>query len=149
MISVTIYEKRPNSGLHTSSCRVTSPPSRCTPIFNILLVRPVIATTVILVVLPFVIYWVFQQSERALRAWLDSDLDSKVQLLESIQTGTFLDSNSGRYLAVAARAFPRRGPCRHAVLRALHGELALRAKGVLLLRESGMEELPIDAETAR
>jgi hypothetical protein len=28
----------------------------------------------------------------------------------------------------------------------LHGELALRAKGVLLLRESGMDELPIDAE---
>jgi len=28
-----------------------------------------------------------------------------------------------------------------------HGELALRAKGVLLLRESGMEELPLDYET--
>jgi len=29
----------------------------------------------------------------------------------------------------------------------LHGELALRAKGILLLRESGMDEPPIDAET--
>src|SRR6202034_4417874 len=29
----------------------------------------------------------------------------------------------------------------------LHGELALRAKGVLLLRESGLDELPIDEET--
>jgi hypothetical protein len=29
----------------------------------------------------------------------------------------------------------------------LHGELALRAKGVLLLRESGMEEPPLDDET--
>jgi hypothetical protein len=29
----------------------------------------------------------------------------------------------------------------------LHGELALRAKGRLLLRESGMDEPPIDAET--
>jgi len=29
----------------------------------------------------------------------------------------------------------------------LHGELALRTKGILLLRESGMDELPIDAET--
>ena len=29
----------------------------------------------------------------------------------------------------------------------VHGELALRAKGILLLRESGMDEPPIDAET--
>ena len=29
----------------------------------------------------------------------------------------------------------------------LNGELALRAKGVLLLRESGLDELPIDEET--
>jgi hypothetical protein len=29
----------------------------------------------------------------------------------------------------------------------LHGELALRAKGVLLLRESGMEESLLDDET--
>ena len=29
----------------------------------------------------------------------------------------------------------------------LHGELALRAKGVLLLRESGMQDLPLDDET--
>jgi len=29
----------------------------------------------------------------------------------------------------------------------LHGELALRAKGVLLLRESGMEDLALDDET--
>ena len=29
----------------------------------------------------------------------------------------------------------------------LHAELALRAKGVLLLRESGMEDLPLDDET--
>jgi hypothetical protein len=29
----------------------------------------------------------------------------------------------------------------------LHGELALRAKGVLLLRESAIDEPPLDAET--
>jgi hypothetical protein len=29
----------------------------------------------------------------------------------------------------------------------LHGELAVRAKGVLLMRESGLAEPPIDAET--
>ena len=29
----------------------------------------------------------------------------------------------------------------------MHGELAVRAKGVLLLREAGLSEPPLDAET--
>ncbi|HXS27451.1 MAG TPA: hypothetical protein VN730_07295 [Steroidobacteraceae bacterium] len=29
----------------------------------------------------------------------------------------------------------------------VHGELAVRAKGILLLRESGLPEPPLDAET--
>jgi len=81
------------------------------------------------------------------RAWLDADLDSNVQLLESIQTGTFLDSNSGRYLQSLRDRFRGEDLADMLCCVRLHSELALRAKGVLLLRESGMEELPIDAET--
>jgi RsiW-degrading membrane proteinase PrsW (M82 family) len=146
MISVTIYEKRPNSGLQIFLPGFFAAVALHS-IFNILLVRPVIATTVMVVVLPFVIYWVFQQSERALRAWLDKDLDSNVQLLESIQTGTFLDSNSGRYLQSLRDRFRGEDLADMLCCVRLHSELALRAKGVLLLRESGMEELPIDGET--
>jgi RsiW-degrading membrane proteinase PrsW (M82 family) len=146
MISVTLYEKRPNSGLHIFLPGFFAAVALHS-IFNILLVRPVLATTVMVVVLPCVIYWVFQQSESALRAWLDADLDSNVQLLESIQTGTFLDSNSGRYLQTLRDRFRGEDLADMLCCVRLHSELAMRAKGVLLLRESGMEELPIDAET--
>ena len=146
MISITLYEKRPHGGpqlllpgflaavaLHTA--------------FNLLLVRPALATLAILVVLPVVIHLVFRYSERSLRAWLDADLESNVQLLESITTGTFLNSNAGRYLQALRARFRGEDVADMLCCLRLHGELALRAKGVLMLRESGIDEAPIDAET--
>jgi hypothetical protein len=146
MISVTLYERRPTGGplllvpgflaavaLHTG--------------FNFLLVRPMLATLAILLALPLVIYLVFQHSECALREWLDADLDSNVRLLEQINSGTFLDSHSGRYLESLRDRFRGEDLADMLCYLRLHGELALRAKGVLLLRESGIDEPPIDAET--
>jgi protease PrsW len=145
MISVTLYERRPTSGFHIFLPGYLAAVALHSG-FNYLLVRPVLATLVILVVLPFAIYCVFQQSERTLRDWLDSDLDSKVELLESITSGTFLDSKAGLYLESLRERFRGEDLADMLCYVRLHGELALRAKGVLLLRESGMDELPIDAE---
>jgi hypothetical protein len=145
MISVAIYEKRPSSGLHILVPGFLAAVALHSA-FNHLLVRPVLATLVILLILPFVIYCVFQHSERVLRDWLDSDLDSKVQLLQLINTGSFLDSPSGRYLRSLRNRFRGEVLADMLCYVRLHGELALRAKGVLLMRESGMEEPPIDTE---
>ena len=114
--------------------------------FNHLLARPELAMLAILIALPLVIYFVFRRSELALRTWLDSDLDSKVQLLESINRGTFLDSSSGRYLQSLRDCFEGEDLADMLCYVRLHGELALLAKGVLLLKESGLEVPPIDAE---
>src|ERR1700722_10938601 len=146
IISVTLYERRPNSGLSLFLpgflVAVTIHSG-----FNYLLVRPMSATLTILLVLPPLIYAVFQNSDRSLRNWLDEDLDSKVQLLELINSGTFLDSNAGRMLQTLRGRFRGEDLADMLCLLRLHGELALRAKGVLLLRESGMEELALDDET--
>jgi protease PrsW len=146
MISITLYEKRPHGGpqlllpgflaavaLHTA--------------FNLLLVRPALATLAILVALPVAIHLVFRYSERSLREWLDKDLESNVQLLESINTGTFLDSNAGRYLQALRGRFRGEDLADMLCCLRLHGELALRAKGVLLMRESGLDAPLIDADT--
>jgi hypothetical protein len=100
-----------------------------------------------MIALPLVVYLVFQNSEKALRAWLDEDLDSKVELLELINSGAFLDSRAGRMLSALRDRFRGENLADMLCLLRLHGELALRAKGVLLLRESGMAEPPLDAET--
>jgi protease PrsW len=97
--------------------------------------------------LPLIIYQVFRHSERALRAWLESDLDLNVQLLESINGGTFLDTNAGRHLQALRERFRGEDLADMLCCLRLHAELALRAKGILLLRESGLEEPPLDEET--
>lgn len=146
MISVALYERRPSGGwllllpgflvavaLHSG--------------FNFMLVRPGLATLAMLVALQLVVYLVFQHSERTLRSWLDADSDSKLQLLSSITSGQFLDSPAGRYLRSLSDRFRGEDLADMLCLLRLHGELALRAKGVLLLRESGLEVPPLDEAT--
>ncbi len=146
MISVTLFERRPGAGL-----AIFLPGWLAAVVlhsgFNQLLVRPMLATLAVLLVLPLVIYGVFQYSERALRGWLDQDLDTKAQLLQSIHAGSFLDSGSGRYLCSLRERFRGEDLADMLCYVRLHGELAVRAKGVLLMRESGMEDLPIDEAT--
>ncbi len=146
MVSVTLYEKRPHGGPY-----LLLPGFLMAVVlhggFNYLLVRPAVATLATLVVLPAVVYLVFTQSERTLRGWLDTDLEAKVRLLESINTGTFLDSPAGRYLQTLRERFRGEALADMLCCLRLNGELALRAKGVLLLRESGLEEPALDAET--
>ncbi|MBK7901600.1 MAG: PrsW family intramembrane metalloprotease [Proteobacteria bacterium] len=115
-------------------------------VYNTLLVRPVFATLGVLMLLPPLIYFAFENSERTLRDWLESDLDNDVQLIETINAGEFLDSHAGRYLHSLQDKFD--GPVLADMLcyLRLHCELALRAKGVLMLRESGFDEPPFDDE---
>lgn len=146
MISVTLYERRPQGGAQLLL------PGFLAAValhggFNYLLVRPGVATLATLVVLPAVIYLIFTHSERTLRVWLDTDLEAKVRLLESINSGTFLDSRAGRHLQTLRERFEGEVLADMLCCLRLNGELALRAKGVLLLRESGLEELALDAET--
>jgi len=146
MISVILYERRPSGGLQLLLPGFLTAVALHTG-FNQLLVRPALATLAMLVVLPAVIYLVFSHSERTLRAWLDTDLDANVGVLESISAGRFLDSPCGRYLKALRDRFRGEELADMLCCVRLHAELAVRAKGVLLLRESGLEEPPLDEET--
>jgi protease PrsW len=146
MIFVTLYERRPNGGLQLLLPGFLAAVALHTG-FNFMLVWPAVATLVTLVMLQLVIYMVFQHSESTLRNWLDEDSDSTVQLLESINSGAFHDSPAGRYLRSLSDRFRGEALADMLCLLQLHGELALRAKGVLLLHESGMEVPKVDEET--
>jgi hypothetical protein len=114
--------------------------------FNHLLAKPVLATAGILVALPPLMYMVFQHSERTLRAWLDADLDSDMELLRLIDSEEFSASNAGTYLHSLRERFRGEVVADMLCYMRLHLELALRAKGVLMMRESGIEA-SIDEET--
>jgi RsiW-degrading membrane proteinase PrsW (M82 family) len=114
--------------------------------FNHLLAWPKLATLAILIVLPPLLYAVFQRSEKAVGDWLGKGFDADTEMLELMNSGRLSDSPVGEYLTTLKSKF--KGPVVADLLcyLRLYTELALRAKGILMMNESGFE-VSIDEET--
>jgi hypothetical protein len=114
--------------------------------FNHLLMSPQLATLAILLVLPPLLYAVFQRSEKAVGDWLGRGFDADTEMLELINSGRLSDSPVGEYLTTLKSKF--KGPVVADLLcyLRLYTELALRAKGILMMNESGFE-VSADEET--
>lgn len=107
---------------------------------------PGIATLAILLVLPPLLYVVFERSEKAVGNWLGSGFDADTEMLELINSGRLAASPVGEYLHTLKDKF--RGPVVADILcyLRLYTELALRAKGILIMRENGFDA-PVDEPT--
>ena len=114
--------------------------------FNHLLGTPRIATLAVLIVLPPLMFAVFRNSERALADWLGHGFDADARMLDSIRSGRFSDSPTGQYLESLKQRFAGTIVADLLCYIRLHTELALRAKGLLMMRENGFD-VPIDDET--
>lgn len=114
--------------------------------FNHLLLSPLHSTLAILMVLPPTFYWIFERSEKAVGDWLGKGFDADAEMLELINSGRLSDSPVGRYLHAMRGRF--QGPVVADLLcyLRLYTELALRAKGILMMRESGFD-VPVDDAT--
>ena len=115
-------------------------------IFNHFFLSPIATTLGVLVFLPMLMVIVFQQSEKAVEQWLDVGFDADTELLELINSGGLSESHVGEYLHTLKERFE--GPIVADLLcyLRLHVELALRAKGLLMMRESGFD-VTADEET--
>jgi len=111
-------------------------------LYNYGLVNPVLAALCVVIALPLVMLLVFRQSERGLREWLGIGFDSDSQLLEMITTGMIAETRIGRYLLSLKARFPGEAVADMLCLVRLHVELALKAKGILLMRETGFDVKP-------
>jgi RsiW-degrading membrane proteinase PrsW (M82 family) len=114
--------------------------------FNHLLLTPKIAAFAVLVVLPPVFVAVFRTSEKSVGDWLGKGFDGDARMLELINSGGLSDSPLGQYLHTLKDRF--HGPVVADLLcyLRLYTELALRAKGILMMRENGFE-VPVDEAT--
>jgi RsiW-degrading membrane proteinase PrsW (M82 family) len=114
--------------------------------FNHVYHSPENAMLAVIVVLPPLFYMVFRQSEKSVGDWLGKGFDADTEMLALINSGSFSDSPVGRYLHTLKNKFA--GPVVADVLcyLRLYTELALRAKGILMMRENGFE-VPVDEET--
>jgi hypothetical protein len=114
--------------------------------YNHLSGSPHLSTLATLIVLPAILYLVFERSEKAVGDWLGRGFDADTEMLELINSGGLSTSPVGQYLTTMKDKF--KGPVVADLLcyLRLYTELALRAKGILMMRESGFE-VPIDQAT--
>ena len=114
--------------------------------FNHFFFSPLISTVGIAILLPLILQLVFSRSETAMGRWLGKGFDADTEMLELIGSGRLSDSPVGRYLHQLKQKF--QGPVVADLIcyLRLHTELALRAKGILMMRENGFD-VPVDEAT--
>jgi protease PrsW len=115
-------------------------------IFNHFFFSPLISTAGIAVLLPVLLHLAFSRSEAAMGRWLGKGFDADTEMLELINSGRLTDSPVGRYLHQLKQKFEGAVVADLLCYLRLHTELALRAKGILMMRENGFD-MPVDAAT--
>lgn len=111
-------------------------------LFNHLFFHPVFYTLALLLVLPPLIFLVFEHSERILRGWLEGGFAADMQLLRIIRSGEVLDSKIGQYLAAIKDHVPGEVLADMLCYLQISVELALKAKGTLMMQEAGFQTEP-------
>jgi len=101
-----------------------------------------LATAVIVLVFPLVTVVVFQQSERAARTWVGEGFDSDQELLKAVDEGRVSGTPVGKYIATLRSRFAPLVIVDMMCLLRLRAELAIRVKGMLMMREAGFEPPP-------
>jgi RsiW-degrading membrane proteinase PrsW (M82 family) len=112
-------------------------------LYNHFLVHPLLATALIVLVVPYISVAVFQRSERETRAWVGTGFDTHVELLRVVRSGRVSASPVGRYLTTLRSRFAPEVIVDMLCLLRLRAQLAIRAKAVLLMREAGFDPPPI------
>ncbi len=111
-------------------------------LFNHFLLSPLLTTVLILIILPLLVILVFRESEKRTRHWLGVGFDSDQALLAMVTTGVLAENRIGAYLHSLQGRFPGEVVADMLCYLRLHLELALRAKGMLLMRDAGFEVPP-------
>jgi RsiW-degrading membrane proteinase PrsW (M82 family) len=115
-------------------------------IWNHFFFNPVLSTIGTLLVLPPLLMVVYRKSARSMHDWLEVDFDEDAELLEELTSGEFTESRIGKYLLELRSSYKGTVIADMLCYLRLYTELALRAKGLLLAREGGLD-VPIGERT--
>jgi RsiW-degrading membrane proteinase PrsW (M82 family) len=111
--------------------------------YNHLLVSPLVATALLLIVLPLVMMAVFERSESATREWVGAGLDLDLELLELVLSEHFQATRLGTYLRELRSRFEGPVVADMFCLLRLELELSVQAKARIMARNAGLE-MPVD-----
>ena len=108
-------------------------------IYNQFVLPPVAATLILIAVLPPLVLLTFERSERSTREWMSAGLDLDVELLRLVLSEDFGETRLGTYLNTLRERFPGPVVADMFCLMRVELELGIRAKGMLMAREAGIE----------
>jgi hypothetical protein len=114
--------------------------------YNHLFLSPKLSTLAMIVVMPPLFYLVFERSAKAVGNWLGRGFDADTEMLDLINSGRLSNSPVGEYLHTLKDKFKGTVLADILCFLRLYTELALRAKGILMMRENGFE-VGVDDET--
>lgn len=114
-------------------------------LFNHFLLPPVFTTILQLITLPLLMALSYHYSEKNLQEWLEAGMDVDVWLLDYINSGKVFQTKVGEYLHSLKNRFPGEVVADMLCYIRIHLELAIRAKGILMMHESGFS-VPQDPE---
>jgi RsiW-degrading membrane proteinase PrsW (M82 family) len=111
-------------------------------LYNHFLLNPLVATALIVLVFPWVCIVVFQLSEQGTRVWLGAGFDIDQELLRAMRAGQVRGTPVGEYLTTVRDRFDPEVIVDMMCLLRLRAELAIKAKGILMMREAGFDAEP-------
>src|SRR5688572_14176022 len=114
-------------------------------VYNQFVLPPVIATLLLIAALPPLVLLTFSRSEHATRDWMSGGLDLDVELLRLVLSDDFGSTRLGAYLHELRARFPGPVVADMFCLMRLELELGIRAKGMVMAREAGLD-VPLDQE---
>ena len=115
-------------------------------IWNHFFFSPVLSTMGALLVLPPLLFVVYRESAISMHDWLQVDFDEDAELLEELTSGEFTESRIGQYLLELRSSYKGTVIADMLCYLRLYTELALRAKGMLMAREGGLD-VPVGERT--
>lgn len=110
--------------------------------YNHFFFNPLMLTLLNVISIPVILMIIFKRSEKFLQNWLGVGFDSDQELLDMVNQGKVIDTKVGEYLQSIKDRFPGEVVFDMICLLRVHLELSMRAKGVLMMREAGVDIEP-------
>jgi RsiW-degrading membrane proteinase PrsW (M82 family) len=110
--------------------------------YNHFLVSPVLTALGLVLGVPLITYAIYHRSEKALEKWLGVGFDADSEMLAIINAGKVSDTRIGAYLISLRDRFAPEVVADMICLLRIQIELAIEAKGLLMLRKEGYDIEP-------
>ena len=107
--------------------------------YNQFILNPMTSTMMIIALLPAFLYLVFIRSQAHVSEWLELDFDADAQLIADLSNGRFSETKAGQYMQSLRDRFEGEVLLDMFCYLKLYTELAIRAKGILMMKENGFD----------